>query len=101
MLMNSREYHEMLEAARQESSENARPEMAERVNHIVDHDIVFLGCPIWNGDMPMTVYNFVEAGPFRLHGYLFTRSMPKLQSPGPSGFLPAARPSWQAGGRAK
>lgn len=54
------DYNEMLEIARQESSQNARPEMADSVTNMADYDVVFLGYPIWNGDMPMIVYNFLE-----------------------------------------
>ena len=53
-------YNEMLAVARQESSQNARPEMADSVTNMADYDVVFLGYPIWNGDMPMMVYNFLE-----------------------------------------
>lgn len=54
------DYSEMLEVARQESSQNARPEIADSVENMADYDIVFLGYPVWNGDMPMIVYHFLE-----------------------------------------
>ena len=54
------DYGEMLEIARQESSQNARPELADSISNMADYDVVFLGYPIWNSDMPMIVYNFLE-----------------------------------------
>ena len=54
------DYDEMLEVSRQETSENARPEMAETVADMDQYDVVFIGYPIWNGDMPMILYNFLE-----------------------------------------
>ncbi len=58
------DYSEMLEVARRESSQNARPEMAGRVTNMADYDVVLLGYPIWNGDMPMIVYSFLETYDF-------------------------------------
>ena len=40
------DYNEMLEITRQESSQNARPEMADSVTNMADYDVVFLGYPI-------------------------------------------------------
>lgn len=44
--------------------ENARPEIAGTVDNIEDYDTVFIGYPIWWGDMPMIVYNFLESYDF-------------------------------------
>ena len=57
-------YSEMLAIAQQEASENARPEIAETVENMADYDTVFIGYPIWNADMPMIVYNFLESYDF-------------------------------------
>ena len=53
----------MLEVARREQKENARPELAEKVN-LADYDIIFLGYPNWCSDMPMAVYTFLETNDF-------------------------------------
>ena len=54
---------EVLEVARREQKENARPELAEKVN-LADYDIIFLGYPNWCSDMPMAVYTFLETNDF-------------------------------------
>ena len=55
---------ELLDAARREQKENARPELAEKVN-LADYDIIFLGYPNWCSDMPMAVYTFLETNDFK------------------------------------
>lgn len=57
-------YDECTEVARKEKDENARPELAGTVEGMDDYDIVFLGFPIWWGDMPMAVYTFLESYDF-------------------------------------
>ena len=47
-----------------EKDSNARPDIASAVENWDDYDIVFLGYPIWYGDMPMIVYNFLESYDF-------------------------------------
>ena len=54
---------EVLEVARREQKESARPELAEKVN-LADYDIIFLGYPNWCSDMPMAVYTFLETNDF-------------------------------------
>lgn len=46
--------------ANKENRENARPQLATKINNIDNYDIVFLGFPNWYGDMPMAVYSFLE-----------------------------------------
>ena len=57
-------YEEMLSVSTREKDSNARPEIASAVDNWDDYDIVFLGYPIWHGDMPMIVYNFLESCDF-------------------------------------
>ena len=57
-------YEEMKVVATQEQNSNARPEIANAVENWDDYDVVFLGYPIWYGDMPMIVYNFLESYDF-------------------------------------
>ena len=52
-------YQEAIERATEERKASARPEYIGDVD-ISGHDTIFLGYPIWWGDMPMIVYNFVE-----------------------------------------
>ena len=57
-------YEETKEIAEQEKEENARPELNSSVEHFEDYDIVFIGYPIWHGDMPMPEYTFLESYDF-------------------------------------
>ena len=52
-------YQEAIERATEERRNGVRPEYVRGVD-ISDYDTIFLGYPIWWGDMPMVVYNFVE-----------------------------------------
>ncbi|MBD5085111.1 MAG: hypothetical protein HDT33_08700 [Clostridiales bacterium] len=54
-------YSEMLTVASQEKSQISRPEMAEAVENIADYDVVFLGYPIWHGDLPM-ISGYLRSG---------------------------------------
>ena len=54
-------YQGLLDVSRQERADNARPEIAGTVDNMDDYDTVFIGYPIWWGDMPMVVYNFLES----------------------------------------
>lgn len=39
---------------------SARPAIANSVSNLDDYDIVFLGYPIWNNDVPRIIYTFLE-----------------------------------------
>lgn len=54
-------YDECTEVAKQEKDENARPEIIGTVENMEQYDTVFIGYPIWWGDMPMAVYTFLES----------------------------------------
>lgn len=58
------DYAEMLEVARQEAADDARPEINGTVENWTSYNVVFLGYPIWNGDMPKIVYHFLESYDF-------------------------------------
>lgn len=66
----------LLEFAYKEQSENARPQLASRIENPDQYDVIFLGFPNWNADLPMPVYTFLEeydfSGktiiPFTTHG---------------------------------
>ncbi|MCD7905830.1 MAG: hypothetical protein LUG24_09825 [Clostridiales bacterium] len=57
-------YDECTEEAQREKQENARPELVSPIESIEDYDIIYLGYPIWWGDMPMAVYTFMESYDF-------------------------------------
>lgn len=54
-------YDGLLEISQQESADNARPEIAGTVENMDSYDTVFIGYPIWWGDMPAIVYHFLES----------------------------------------
>lgn len=66
----------LLDFAYNEKAENARPELASQIENPDSYDIIFLGYPNWNADLPMPLYTFLEeydfSGktiiPFTTHG---------------------------------
>lgn len=66
----------LLEFAYEEKASDARPQLAARIENPDDYDVIFLGFPIWNADLPMPLYTFLEeydfSGktiiPFTTHG---------------------------------
>lgn len=57
-------YSEMLKVASEEQKENERPEIKNSVDNWEQYDKIYLGYPIWNSDMPMIVYTFIESHDF-------------------------------------
>ncbi len=55
-------YESLLDISRQEKSNP--PELAENVTNIADYGIVFIGYPIWWGDLPTIVKMFIESNDF-------------------------------------
>lgn len=66
----------LLEFAYNEKADNARPELATQIEDPGSYDVIFLGYPNWNADLPMPLYTFLEeydfSGktiiPFTTHG---------------------------------
>ena len=57
-------HNELLKVAQDEQNSNARPEIKNKIN-IDDYDTIFIGYPIWWGDMPQIIYTFMEEYDFR------------------------------------
>ena len=55
------DYDTLLDVARQEQAEDARPEVAAQVENWDSYDVIFVGYPDWWNDAPMPVYTFLEA----------------------------------------
>ena len=53
-------YDETVRIARDEKRNNSRPKIKNKVKNLKDYDVVFLGYPIWHGDLPMAVYTFFD-----------------------------------------
>ena len=70
------DHTKLIELAKTEQNNNARPELAKNIENIEKYDIIFLGYPNWWGDMPMILYTFLESNnfsgktiiPFNTHG---------------------------------
>lgn len=66
----------LLEFAYEEKADNARPELVSQIENLDSYDVIFLGFPNWNADLPMPLYTFLEeydfSGktivPFTTHG---------------------------------
>ena len=66
----------LLEFAYDEKADNARPELATQIENLGSYDVIFLGYPNWNADLPMPLYTFLEEYdfggktiiPFTTHG---------------------------------
>lgn len=56
----SNDYNTVLDEAKAELNDNARPELSEKVTDMSQYQTVILGFPIWWGDMPMAVYSFLD-----------------------------------------
>ena len=66
----------LVDLAKAEQNNKARPELAARVTNLEQYNVVFLGYPTWWADMPMILYSFLESHnlsgktviPFNTHG---------------------------------
>lgn len=55
------EYKPTTEVAKKELEDDARPELASKVNNMADYDVIMIGYPIWWHTAPMAVYTFMES----------------------------------------
>lgn len=58
------DYNTLLDVARQEQEDEARPELDARVENWDSYDTIFVGYPNWWSDAPMAVYTFLESYDF-------------------------------------
>ena len=57
-------YQEVVDLAKQEKNDNARPKFKELGVNPEDYDVIFVGYPIWWYTMPMILYTFFETYDF-------------------------------------
>ncbi len=50
----------LIDAAKVEIDNNARPKLATHIENLKDYDVVFVGFPNWWYDMPMPLYSFFD-----------------------------------------
>lgn len=70
------DHNELLDVAQNEIKTNARPEIDGTIENFDSYDVVFVGYPNWNADMPYIMYTFFETYdfsgktivPFNTHG---------------------------------
>ena len=55
-----KEYKPTCDQALIEKNEGARPAVANQLNNLDDYDTIFLGYPIWWGNLPMAAFTFIE-----------------------------------------
>lgn len=53
-------YDEMLDTAKEEQRNGGRPELKNKNINIEDYDTIFLGYPIWWGEIATPVYTFLD-----------------------------------------
>ena len=53
-------YDELLDVAKKEQSENARPAYVRALPDLSNYGTIFIGAPVWWGDWPMICYTFFE-----------------------------------------
>ena len=54
------DYKETTDQASKEQSDNARPEIKNRIDNFDNYDTIFIGYPIWWGYLPNIMYTFLE-----------------------------------------
>lgn len=70
------DHETLVDLAKKEQNENARPAMKNSIENIDQYETIFIGYPNWWGDMPMIMYSFFDkydlSGktiiPFNTHG---------------------------------
>lgn len=53
-------HKELIDAAKKENEDNARPKLETHITDLNDYDVVFIGFPNWWYDMPMPLYTFFD-----------------------------------------
>lgn len=54
------DYYECIDVAKDELTNNARPEIKGLVDNIDEYDNIFIGYPNWWGTMPMAMFTFLD-----------------------------------------
>lgn len=59
-----RSHEALLDFAYNELRQDARPELSSEIENPDDYEVIFLGYPNWNADLPMPLYTFLETYDF-------------------------------------
>lgn len=57
----SDDYNTVVDYAKTEQQNNARPEISGAIDNLDDYDTIYIGFPNWWGDMPMILYTFFDS----------------------------------------
>lgn len=57
-------HDELLDYAYNELRDDARPELESRIDNLANYDVIFIGYPNWNSELPMPMYTFFEEHDF-------------------------------------
>ncbi len=58
------DYDEILDIARKEKQDGARPEIADTIGNLGQYNVIYVGFPNWWSDMPMILYTFFDSYDF-------------------------------------
>ncbi len=53
-------YNDTIDQGQEEQQEDVRPELSGQIENLDSYDTIFLGYPNWWGDMPMSIYSFLD-----------------------------------------
>lgn len=53
-------HKELIDAAKKESDDNARPRLVTHIKNLKEYDVIFVGFPNWWYDMPKPLYTFFD-----------------------------------------
>lgn len=56
----SDDYDTVVDLAKEEQQEKARPQIKNKIENIDEYETIYIGYPIWWGDMPMILYTFFD-----------------------------------------
>ena len=59
-----KDINKLMDQAKKEQEDKARPKLKKLSIDINEYDFIFIGYPIWYGDMPMAMYSFLENNTF-------------------------------------
>lgn len=54
------DYSSVYDVAMEEKNTNARPKLKTKIENMEDYNTIFVGYPIWHGDVPMAIRTFLE-----------------------------------------
>lgn len=70
---NTSDHQALIDDAKEEQNNDARPEIKNKINNFGDYDTIFIGYPIWWSDLPQILYTFLESYDFTgKNVYLFS-----------------------------